>query len=123
LFDRPESFVILQGANSANPNPFNGSVFMLRAGEHADVWSEFSVDAAGKVPFYAFPDDQAWFHARMPNAAGWKVGAASGVYAMGKPGWPNGTSLPRDARLVVFPGHRDPSQFTHLDWVREHWRA
>src|SRR5215471_12145415 len=28
LFDRPESFVILAGANSVNPCPFNGSVMM-----------------------------------------------------------------------------------------------
>lgn len=120
LFDRPEDFVILQGANSSNPCPFNGSMWMLRAGYRPDVWSEFSIEAAGKVPFHAFPDDQAWFHHMMPDAAGWKAGE-NGVYAFGKPGWPGGVDLPPHARVVAFPGHRDPAQFVHLDWVKRHW--
>lgn len=121
LFCRPEPFLILQGANAANPNPYNGSLWMLRAGYRPDVWSDFSLDAAATMPFYAFPDDQAWFHHKMPNENGWQAGKRSGVYAFQKPGWPKGDHLPEDARLVCFPGKRDPSQFTHLQWVKEHW--
>lgn len=123
IFNRQESFVILQGANAANPCPYNGSVWMLRAGEHSEVWSDFSLDAAGNAPFYEFPDDQAWFAHKLPDAAGWKAGPDSGVYAFKKPGWPKGDDLPADARIVAFPGHRDPSQFEHLPWVRKHWWA
>lgn len=119
LFDRPEPFVILQGVNSSNPNPFNGSVWMVRAGYRPDVWTDFSLEAASKVPFDAFPDDQAWFHHKMPDAAAY--GPATGVLAFQKPGWPKGTQLPPTASLVAFPGYRDPAQFTHLDWVRAHW--
>jgi hypothetical protein len=123
IFDRPEPFVIFQGANSANPCPYNGSVWMLRFGAHPEVWRDFSLDAARAVPFYEFPDDQAWFAAKVPDAAGWKAGPESGVYAFKKPGWPaKGEELPAGARIVAFPGHRDPSHFTHLEWVREHWR-
>lgn len=123
LFDRPEKFVILQGANSANPCPFNGSVFMLRAGEHPDVWRDFSIKRAGEVPFFLYPDDQAWLAHKIPDAGGWKAGTESGVYAFNKPGWPKGESLPSDARLVAFPGWRDPSKFTHLDWIKKNWVA
>lgn len=123
LFDRPEPFVILQGANSENPNPFNGSLMMLRAGAHSEVWSDFSLEKAQAVPFYAFPDDQAWLFAKLPQAAGWQCGASSGVYAFQKPGWPKGDDLPKDARIVAFPGWRDPSKFAELDWVAENWRA
>lgn len=123
LFDRPESFVILRGGNAANPCPFNGSLFMLRAGEHADVWRDFSLKRAGEIACHEFPDDQGWFAHRMPKAAGWTVGADSGVYCFQKPGWPAGEALPKDARLVAFPGWRDPSRFTHVDWVRENWAA
>lgn len=123
LFDRPEPFVILQGANASNPCPYNGSVWMLRGGHRPDLWTDFSLDAARKVPFDSFPDDQAWFAAKMPGAAGWQAGPQSGVYAFCKPGWPKGTDLPPDARLVAFPGHRDPAQFTSLPWVRKHWTA
>lgn len=126
LFNRPEPFVILRGANAANPNPFNGSLWMFRAGTHHDIWSDFELTSAcdalrvaGKV--YDFPDDQGWFWHKVPGAAGWKAGAASGVYGFQKPGWPKGEALPDGARLVAFFGKRDPSQFVHLDWVKKEW--
>ncbi len=123
VFDRYEPFVILQGANAVNPCPFNGSLMMLRAGAHSDVWDDFSLDAAKAVPYFEFPDDQGWIWHKIPDAAGWKCGAESGVYAFQKKGWATGVALPDGARLVAFPGWRDPSKFTHLDWVKEHWRA
>lgn len=121
LFCRPENFLILTGANAVNPCPYNGSIWMLRAGYRPDVWRDFSLEEAAKVPFYAFPDDQAWFAQKLPGVTGWKAGSASGVYAFQKPGWPSGEALPSDARIVVFPGWRDPSRYTHLPWVKEHW--
>ncbi len=102
LFNRPETFMILQGANAANPCPFNGSLMMLRAGYHQEVWSDFSLEKAKQIPFYEFPDDQGWLHHKLPHAAGWKVGAPSGIYAYQKPGWPKGDNLPADARIVAF---------------------
>jgi hypothetical protein len=123
LFDRPESFLILQGANAANPCPFNGSLMMLRPGVHPEVWSDFTVDVAAKVPFYEFPDDQGWLWHKVPDAAGWKAGPSSGVYAFQKPGWPKGNDLPTDARLVVFPGWRSPEKFFHVPWIKKHWAA
>jgi hypothetical protein len=123
LFDRNEDFVILQGANAANPCPYNGSLQMLKAGKHERVWKDFSIKRAVEVPFYNFPDDQAWLADKIPNAAGWKAGTESGVYAFQKPGWPKGNDgLPEDARLVAFPGWRDPSKFKQLDWIQKHWR-
>lgn len=121
LFNCAESFKILQGANASNPCPFNGSLMMLRAGFHQEVWGKFNLGNAREVPFYEFPDDQGWLHHMLPNAAGWKVGPQSGVYAFCKPGWPPGDVLPKDARLVVFPGWRSPEKFKHLPWVKEHW--
>lgn len=124
-FHRPEPFLILKGANAVNPCPYNGSVWMLRAGYRPDVWADFSIEAASKVPFYApaYPDDQSWFHHKMPNAAGWNVGPQSGIYGFQKPGWPGGDDLPKDARLVAFFGWRSPEKFKHLNWVQEHWRS
>lgn len=122
LFDRPEPFVILKGANSANPCPYNGSCFMLRAGAHPEVWSDFTLEKAQAIPFYEYPDDQAWLAHKIPKAAGWKAGSESGLCAFQKPGWPKGDALPNDARMVVFPGWRSPEKFKHLDWVQQHWR-
>jgi hypothetical protein len=121
IFDRSEPFVILGGANAANPCPFNGSLMMLRPGYRPDVWKDFSIDAARQAPFYEFPDDQGWLHHKIPDAATWQAGPESGIFAFKKPGWPKGDDLPTDARLVVFPGWRSPEKFQHLDWVRKHW--
>lgn len=131
LFDRPEDFVILGGANAANPCPYNGSVMMLRAGTNAHAWNEFDLDKelswkkgdTWRPNYYEFPDDQGYLATVLPNAATWQAGKASGIYAFQKPGWPADDGLPSDARLVVFPGWRSPKKFEHLPWVKEHWRT
>lgn len=125
LFDRPEPFLILRGANAANPNPFNASVMMLRPGFRPDVWSEFSLAKAEATPFYEFPDDQGWIWHMLPNAAGWPVGAPSGIYGFEKPGWPayGSQRLPEGARIVAFIGKRKPAQYTHVPWVKKHWES
>lgn len=119
LFDRDEPFTILQGVNTSNPCPFNGSLWMLRAGYRPDVWREFSPELAEKVPYHEFPDDQAWLADMLPDAGAF--GPEDGVYAFQKNGWPKGELLPRNAKVVCFPGWRDPSQYVRLDWVSEHW--
>jgi hypothetical protein len=121
IFDRDESLVILAGANAANPCPFNGSVMMMRAGENIDLWSELNADVLQQIPRYEFPDDQGWIHYKRPDAATWQVGPSSGIYAFRKPGWPIDDVLPADARIVCFPGRRDPAQFTHIPWIAKHW--
>jgi hypothetical protein len=122
LFDRLESIVLLSGANSINPCPYNNSVFMFQAGKHTDLWSDFSLDAVAGINKFVFPDDQGWFWHKLGNhAPKWQAGSKSGIYAFRKPGWPPGDRLPSDAKIVAFPGHRDPAQFTNLPWVKEHW--
>lgn len=123
LFNRPENFCILLGANASNPCRVNGSLMMLRAGAHPEVWSEFSLDAAAKIPAFEFPDDQGWIDVMIPRAAGWEAGPRSGVYSFKKTSWPPGDDLPKDARMVVFPGWRSPEKFKHLPWVKTHWAA
>jgi len=120
LFAKPEPFGILQGVNN-HKGRFNGSLWWTTVGYRPDVWSDFSLEAATAVPHAEFPDDQAWFEAKMPDAGA--LGSQDGAYAFMKPGWTTGDKLPSDARLVAFPGKRDPSQFTHLEWVRKHWAA
>lgn len=121
LFPIDGTFMILQGANSANPCPYNGSMMLIRAGVHPQLWTEFSVAAAKETPFHEFPDDQGWIADKIKGADGWKAGQ-DGVYAFHKPGWPGGDALPRDARVVFFPGSRSPEKFRHLDWIKAHWR-
>lgn len=116
------TFDILQGVNAVNPCPYNGSVMMLKPHTNSEVWYDFSLDAVRKLPYHDFPDDQGWLWAKIPNA-GKFTPAEDGVYAFQKPGWPTDQSdaLPGNARIVGFPGWRDPSKYEHLPWVREHW--
>jgi hypothetical protein len=122
LFVRTEEFCILSGANSSNPCRFNGSVWMLRGGYRHDVWTDFSLENVKQSKAYEFHDDQGWFDFKFPNLVGWKVGPQSGIYAFQKPAWPKGNDLPKDARLVVFPGWRDPAKFAHLEWIKRNWQ-
>lgn len=126
LFDRDDEFTIMQHFNSTNPCPFNGSLWMFRAGERHDVWDDFSLDKfapKGPVPVHAIPDDQGWLHSKFPNAKAYTP--ADGVYCFKKRTWPGtdetGNKLPTNAIIVAFPG-RDPARFTHLDWVARNWR-
>ncbi len=129
LFDRDDEFTIMQGFNSTNPCPFNGSLWMFRAGERHDVFTDFSFQnyMALGVPFHAIPDDQGWLHYKFPNAAAYTP--ADGVYAFKKKTWPGQLkggsdeqrhALPEGARVVAFPG-RNPQQYMWLDWVKKHW--
>jgi len=121
LFDRDAEFTIMQGYNQTNPCPFNGSLWMFRAGERHDVWEDFSLHAFERynVPIHSIPDDQGWLHHKFPKADAYAT--ADGVYAFKKIGWKKGRrKLPLDARLVAFPG-RDPAKYLECDWIKQHW--
>lgn len=123
LFSRLESFVILHGGHF-NPCPFNGSVQLIDRGARSEIWSRFTVKEAEAV---ATADgtwrgsDQTWISQVAPDAAGWTH--LDGVYSYLKPGWLTGDELPADARIVAFPGKKDPAQLMHLPWIRQHWHA
>ena len=121
LFDRRREFTIMQGFNSTNPCPFNGSLWTFRAGERHDVWEDFSIGAHQKfaVPIHAIADDQGWLHYKFPNAAAYTP--QDGVYCFKKKTWPEASkALPEGACLVAFPG-RTPEKYQGLDWVQKHW--
>lgn len=125
LFLSDAEFIIMQGFNQTNPCPYNGSLWMFRAGERLDVFEDFSFESYARlgVPHHAFPDDQGWLRFKFPKAAAWR--ARDGVYAFKKITWPTTSDgikhgLPANARVVAFPG-RDPADYQWLGWVREHW--
>jgi hypothetical protein len=119
LLSRPEPFSILSDVNSANPCWANGSAWWTTAGYRPDVWTDFSLKAANELPAYEFADDQLWLAHKLPDAG--RITSADGAYGFQKKNWPKGEALPKNASIVAFPGWRDPSGFTHLDWVKRHW--
>lgn len=118
--DRDAELRIMQGFNSTNPCPFNGSLWMFPAGERHDVWDDFSLDAHAKfgVPVHSIADDQGWLHFKFPNAAAYTP--EDGVYAFRKITWPGSKGLPDGARVIAFPG-RDPNDHADRGWIRENW--
>jgi hypothetical protein len=122
LFNLGHEFTIMQHFNSTNPCPFNGSLWMFRAGERHDVWDDFSLAAFKErgVPIHAIPDDQGWLHHKFPDAKAYTP--KEGVYCYHKRTWPGGLELPAGARVVAFPG-RKPEMLKDIDWVKENWRC
>jgi hypothetical protein len=125
LFPVGKSFMILQGGNVANPNPYCGAVMQVARGAHCSIWSDFSVEAAENIEKWDFADDQGWiWHKLGNNAPGWKTGASSGIYVFQKPGWPRDPlALPYGAKIVTFGGWRKPEAFKYLPWIQHYWRT
>lgn len=125
LFRRREDFIINRYcplATDSNPIPqlYNGGIIMMSAGARRHVWDSFdrllSPALIANNPSVV-GTDQAWIRMVLGEGeATW--GPEHGVYeARGmKPEDP----LPKNARIVMFAGRRDPSQMQHK-WVKDHW--
>lgn len=127
LWDRPEDFVIW--GDTSPGTPYNGSMFLLRAGSRRQVWDDFNPKtspAKGRQLGY-FGSDQAWIGARLgPTEAKWS--RADGVYSYRidfKMAPRDPRELPSNARIVMFHGNIDPwsPEAQRLPWVREFYSA
>ncbi len=114
LWDRPEDFIAW---GETNPKSYyNGSMFELRAGARPQVWTLFdpkrspaAAKAAGN-----FGSDQGWLsHCLGKGEPTWTT--QDGVYSYNVHLRNKTTTLPANARIVMFHGGTDP-------WVREHYR-
>jgi hypothetical protein len=124
LWDRDESFVAWSARGTHHPVVVNGSMFMLRAGAHPDVWEEFD---PAKSPAEArgagyLGSDQAWLGYRFRGCPSWS--AADGVLSFQRD-LKHRRRLPSGARVVFFHGRENPwdaeVQTAH-PWISEHWR-
>lgn len=109
---------------------YNGSIMSVARGAQQNLWADFTISAAqanahvmtNAGPTYA-GTDQSWiWHKAGPHLP--TFGPREGVYGYAKREWPADGSLPANARIVFFPGARDPGQ-GHIQqrspWIREHW--
>lgn len=123
VWDRPEDFVIWKSATSGNP--YNGSMFLLRAGTRPQVWREFDPNLSPRETHAArlYGSDQAWIaHVLGGGEATWT--SRNGVYSMRNEIRTLGGRLPRDARIVFFHGKGDPwlPEMQRLPWVASNYR-
>lgn len=123
LWNRLEDFVCYGGTHATNP--YNGSMWLLRAGTRPQVWERFNPEtspAQAKAAGF-FGSDQGWISACLgPDEARW--GQADGVYSFRNAVRPLG-ALPSGARMVVMHGAWKPWDLhvkTRHPWVHLHYR-
>jgi hypothetical protein len=126
LWDRPEPFVIWTLDVPIGPKrrtTFQGSMWLLEAGAHPQVWASFS-PAAARAAFDAghHGNDQGFMQYVIgPQAAAWTMN--DGVYSYKfqiKKQFAG--QLPANARVVMFHGKPDPwePEPQRYGWVRAH---
>lgn len=132
LIDRPEDCVLFHNPNYADGGRrafYQGSIQLMTAGSRPQVWSEFFLPTMRHRINRRFGGfEQAWLSECLPwNEAHWSH--EDGIYGAGRIGdWSDKTvvrDLPANARIVVFPGAREPSQ-AHVKekfpWVEAAYR-
>lgn len=120
LWDREEDFVINQ---DAQPQWYNGSMFLLTAGSRERAWTEFDPETSPSVAREESGhggSDQAWLTHCLPGEATW--GPEDGVLSYKR--HVRKTGLSSDAKVVMFHGQFKPwgPEVEDLDWIREHYR-
>jgi hypothetical protein len=124
LWLRDEDFVCW-GDRTHRTTPYNGSMFLLRAGTRARVWEEFdpsrSPQLASRAGFHG--SDQGWIsYCLGPHEARWTK--ADGVYCF-RLDLRHSPRLPANTRVVFFNGSLDPwtvRSGAATAWLREHYR-
>lgn len=123
IWDRDEDFMIWRSSTSGNP--YNGSMFMLRAGARPSVWTDFdpvwSPIQTRRAGLYG--SDQAWIAYNLGgDEKTWT--AADGVLSF-RLNAERSRSLPDHARVVFFHGNGDPWDppiQKRFPWVAAAWR-
>lgn len=122
LANRPEDFVIMDDSKP-NATPYNGSLWLLKAGSRTKVWETFSPEKSPEITKRAgiIGSDQAWIaHVMGPHEA--RFTTADGVFGYGRDVCRKyGGTPPPHTRIVFFYGKHDPSR-DRSDWVKENWR-
>lgn len=106
-------FRIFRGTS---PNrPYNGSMFMLRAGARPRVYAEFTPERAADAGRRFLGSDQAWItHCLGPDETTW--GPEDGVH------WSGDKEVRDESRLLFFPGSAKPWDMLETPAIAEHYR-
>lgn len=107
----------------AKNTPYNGGMWLLKAGAHPEVWNTFDPNQSPHITAREgrVGSDQAWIgHALGPRHPTW--GKEHGIYSFGREILKNNKGvLPADCRMVMMFGPHDPAK-KNLPWIMEHWR-
>ncbi|AEI71094.1 hypothetical protein [EBPR siphovirus 3] len=118
LFAGDEDFRICRG--TTRDRPYNGSLFMLRAGARPQAYTRFTPEAAAAAGRDFLGSDQAWLSKVLPREKTW--GDEDGVYF-----WDAiGQACTAVSRVTFFPGTPKPHDLVERgfpEWVGQHYRA
>lgn len=130
LWNRPEPFVIWHhrhpspGANGPRTH-FQGTMWMMDAGVHDEVWSDFAGEASAREAYEAghHGSDQGWMNHKVPKAAAWKEKDGLYSFGYGLRGVKRERDLPKPLRVVSFHGPLKPwmPEAQAVPWVRAHY--
>lgn len=122
LWDRPEDFVMYGDTNPRTH--YNGSMILMTAGARPQVWERFDPRTSPQRAKAAgcWGSDQGWISYCLGGGEP-KWTRADGVYSF-RNHLQNVSTLPKDARVVMFHGKHDPwdpDVKAKYPWVRAHW--
>lgn len=118
LFAGGEDFRICRGTTS--DRPYNGSLFMLRAGARPQVYTKFTPEAAAAAGREFLGSDQAWIGKTLPREKTWSD--EDGVFF-----WDAlGQVCTEVSRVTFFPGVPKPDDLVKRGfptWASDHYRT
>jgi hypothetical protein len=124
VFERTEDFVINSYRTTDRDQRYNGSIIMMDAGARAKVWETFDpVESIRAIEYHrrtVIGTDQAWIRLALgPDEATLTDGDGVHDIRFSKS---VRSGLPKNARIVVFPGPRDQeTEMKRHKWIKEHW--
>ena len=128
IAQRPEDFVIWRNPNFPTPKRafFQGSVQLFNAGARTCLWEDFDPQATPKWVNWRFGGrEQAWISERLEWTEA-TFSAQDGIFGAGRLGGAGVYSdLPKEARIVSFPGARAPWQEdtqSKYPWIKEFYK-
>lgn len=129
IVDRPEPLVLWRNPNFVYPRRarYNTSIMLIEAGCRPELYEAFDSEVhPALMRQQTSGTDQAWISANTDPEEHPYWDAHDGIYGAGRPRdrvRGVGTTLPKGARIVFFPGPREPSMREVQDkhpWIREH---
>ena len=128
LVSRTEDAVFWRNPNYPQPRRafYQTSIQLFTPGARSQLWTDFDPVETPKWVNRRFGGaEQAWVSEKLPwDEAYWTD--ADGIYGSMRLGGAGvGTELPNNARIVFFPGYREPSQPEMMQrhpWIEENYR-
>ena len=129
ILNKPGDFIINTFYNTGSWGQiYNGGLMMMNTGSKSQVWETFDYNespklmASMKKEKKLIGSDQAWIQFTLGENESRFTPQQDGVYDFKSLNESN-NSLPSNAKIVFFPGKKDPKLLReNIGWIKENWR-